>query len=476
MRRTFITTMPDQAGAFLVASRIVAGEGARIVRVSYNKAVDTHALFLEVDGDASQLASVERLLGAAGYLESDMRSGSVVLLEFEIPDVSGGATPVLELIGRFSFNISYLSSRSDGSGTQHFKMGIFVEDPSRLETFLREASALCPVAVLDYDRAEKVLDNSIFYISFANELSRRMGLSAERREGLVIDANRLMQVLDDRGRSVHRTFGYISGFADSLARNRGEAFAPRMSDRSFGGDTYLTLIEPPCGSNTCVIRHGGGYLVVDTGFACYREEMSLLLHELFPDFDDAKKICAVTHADADHCGLLGMFDEVLASRISCESLAAEARGLGGIRESNEVHAPYIGILKALTSYVAPDPARLRAIGGEKEPPAEPLAHVADWEFGSLRFEVWEGAGGHLPGEIVLVERARRFAFSGDILINVHDAVDEQRRYNRFAPYLTMGVDTDPGLARRERVELSRVLGPGAWTVYGGHGAPIDLSL
>ena len=54
MKKTFITSMPDQAGAFLAAGRIIAAAGGNITRVSYNKAVDTHMLFLDVSGDEAQ--------------------------------------------------------------------------------------------------------------------------------------------------------------------------------------------------------------------------------------------------------------------------------------------------------------------------------------------------------------------------------------------------------------------------------------
>ena len=42
MKKTFITQIPDKAGAFLKASRIIAQAGGNITRVSYNKAIDLH--------------------------------------------------------------------------------------------------------------------------------------------------------------------------------------------------------------------------------------------------------------------------------------------------------------------------------------------------------------------------------------------------------------------------------------------------
>ena len=51
MKETFITSLADQAGAFLGAVRAITQAGANIHRVSYNKAVDTHMLFLDVEGE-----------------------------------------------------------------------------------------------------------------------------------------------------------------------------------------------------------------------------------------------------------------------------------------------------------------------------------------------------------------------------------------------------------------------------------------
>lgn len=469
MKKTYVTTMPDRAGAFLRASRIIAGLGLNITRVSYNKAIDVHTLFLEVEGTGPQLEQATEQLRGIGCLQRGGDEGSVVLVEFRLRDVPGGVTAVLELIEQYSFNISYLSSQENGTAWQLFKMGLFVEQPEQLSAFLVAASELCPVRVIDYDRTERILDNSIFYVSFANELAERMGLPEERRMELVIDANRVMQLLDERGESFHKTFDYIRGFGEALARRRGDAFRPRVSSCTFGEDLELTLIEPPCGSNTCVLRHRGAYLFVDTGYACYREEMLELLRRLLPDFDTAPRAAVITHADVDHCGLLDLFDKVYLSRKSRDSLLLERTSRGGFRERNPLHAPYIRICKDLTSYRTAAPETLQVIGGVSAPQTRPLEELGSWSFGALNFQVWEGQGGHLPGELVLVERERGLVFTGDILVNIRELTEEQAEYNRYAPYLMTSVDTDPALCARERQALPEILGPGRWNVFGGHG-------
>ena len=59
MKKTYVTTLPDHVGAFLEASRCFGSLGLNITRVSYNKAVDTHTLFVEAEGTPEQLARVK---------------------------------------------------------------------------------------------------------------------------------------------------------------------------------------------------------------------------------------------------------------------------------------------------------------------------------------------------------------------------------------------------------------------------------
>ena len=476
MKKTYVTTMPDHVGAFLRASRCFAALDANITRVSYNKAVDTHTLFIEAEGTPESLQRATEELAAIGYLPSAASNSTVLLMEFTLRDVPGTVTSVLELIQRFDFNISYISSQENGSGYQQFKMGLFVEDHASVSRFLKEVSLLCSVRVIDYDKIERSFDNSIFYISFANELADRMGLPESARGELIIQSNLVMQLLDEHGGSPYKTFDYIGKFGEALARYRGDYFAPRITRHTVAPEVTLTLLEPPCGSNTAILRWQGQYLFVDTGYACYREEMLDYLRALIPDFDTCPKEALITHADVDHCGLLDLFPRVWMSRKSQLSLEAEAEERGGYREQNPLHAPYIRICKILTGYHPPAAALPAILGGDEKSLLSPMERIGRFSFGPMEFEVWEGAGGHLPGEVVLIDRDNRVVFTGDIYINLKDTTREQTAYNRYAPYLMTSVDTDPQLAAREREALMGILGPGDWALFGGHGMKKELHI
>ncbi|MBO7377987.1 MAG: Zn-dependent hydrolase, partial [Clostridia bacterium] len=153
MKKTYITTMPNHIGAFLKASECFAELGVNITRVSYNKAIDSHTLFIDVEGDEENLKKADALLYKLGYLPTSERKESVVLLEFTLADHPGSVTEVLRLIYRYELNISYISSQENGTGYQAFKMGLYVGSEARLKEFLAEALELCPVRILDYNHS-----------------------------------------------------------------------------------------------------------------------------------------------------------------------------------------------------------------------------------------------------------------------------------------------------------------------------------
>jgi len=477
MKKTYITSMPDHIGAFLKASECFSSLNINITRVSYNKAVDSHTLFIDAEGTEKQLQKADSELEKIGYLgNNDDNKTSVVLLEFRLKDEPGSVTDVLKLISEFNFNISYISSQENGTDFQYFKMGLYVEDSDRISSFLTRAEKLCKVRVIDYNHSKNVYDNSIFYNSYVLGLSQMMGLSADANQELLINVNLAMQTLYEKGLSPYKTFDSISKFVELLSLSKGESFMPRISTHKISENTEIVLIEPPCGSNTMIIKSNGEYLFVDSGYACYQKEMLEIFRKIVPDFDTVKKRILVTHADVDHCGLLPLFDEVITGEKTAKCLEKEYNGLDGYREENALHKPYINICKILTEYRPVDPKKLIKPWKSAESYDKPITQIGFYNFGELSFEVYEGKGGHLPGEIILIDYSNHIAITGDVYINMRGLTSQQEQYNKYAPILMTSVDTDPKLCLEERNAVLQRLGVGKWQIFGAHGFKKEYSV
>ena len=141
-----------------------------------------------------------------------------------------------------------------------------------------------------------------------------------------------------------------------------------------------------------------------------------------------------------------------------------------------MHRPYVNICKTLTGYAPPEPERVFGLWDAPGEQTAPLVQAGFFSFGELSFEVYQGQGGHLPGEIVLIDFAHHVAFTGDIYVNIRGMTREQAAYNRYAPVLMTSVDTDPGLCARERGAIMQRLGVGRWQVFGAHGMKKDYQV
>ena len=471
MKSSFITSVPDKSGAFLKAVKIFSSLNLNIVRTSYNKSVDSHMIFLEVEGDEAGIEEAREELKTLGYL--NIPQEDVVLLEFLLPDRPGTLEKVLTLIEERNINISYISSVSNGTGWQNYRMGLLLKDKKEQEEFLESAERLYQIRPIDYRKLENSYDNSIFYSGFVSELSKLTDVEKEDRNSLMLSANLAMEVLNSQGLRPDTTFSSIAHFTRLLGKARGEGFKPRVSRGEIKQGYDYILIEPPCGSNTLLITHNNSLLSIDSGYALYRGEMENLFDTLLPEWRKMDRTLFLTHADVDHGGLFYLFDKIVCSKRSRACLDREKRGLDGLREENRLHRPYIRMCKILTHYSLPSMDKVIEVGGEPEFESAAIEKSGAWDWEGLHFTLYEGEGGHLKGESLLVLEEDKIAFTGDIWVNIKDMTEEQREYNTLAPVLMTSVDTDPVLSKKERASMKNILPPKC-RVFPGHGNMKEL--
>lgn len=468
MKKTYVTKMPDKAGAFLVAGKIIANHGGNIVRVNYNKAVDLHTLFIEVSATEEQHKLIKSELSNCGYLTDGLQESQILMIVLTLPDVSGAVMPVLEILHNHSVNISYISSQENGTGVQYFKMGLLIENTAEIRALIDEISRVCEIKILDYEVTDRLLDGTVFYVTFANEMRKILGLDQKQTNQVLVHANRMMQLLDEQKKSPLKTFDYIRRFASFVRERKGENFKPQVSFITLNDNLTLFTIEPPCGSNTYVIQSDDELLFVDCGFACYRSEMISLFKELFHGYSTIKKSAFITHADLDHVGILSEFDAVYMSGGCYKNFELEINGESDFREQNPLHEPYCKLSRIISGYEPPALEKCIAVGYRNDDCDEIFAPLGSHFFGGRRFDFYEGKGGHVRGDTLIVCDELKLVFSGDIYVNIKGFSDEQKEFNALAPFLMTGVDSDPGLAKEAREYV--VSKYSDYIICPGHGA------
>ncbi|MBO4299070.1 MAG: MBL fold metallo-hydrolase [Clostridia bacterium] len=294
-------------------------------------------------------------------------------------------------------------------------------------------------------------------------------LSDEARLTVLECVDTLAREAEKRGRSPDDVIEAAGPFGRAFGQYRGSAFRARVSRHEAASGAQVFLIEPPIGCSLCLIGTDDAIVMIDSGFACCREELTDAVRAALPDFDARRKVMLLTHADIDHSGLGDLADEIWMSRKCVDGFACEAHGGPNLRERDVIQGAYERMIKRLSGYVTPPIQKMRAIGGTPQRYEQPLTRIGDVAVGGLRFEAWEGRGGHAAGECVFLERTQRIAFTGDVFCNLKALTPEQAAFNALSPRLLGSVDDDKAVAGEERKAVFRLLGDGAWQVFGGHG-------
>ncbi len=472
IKKTYITNMPDKAGAFLQASKIIANCGGNIVRVNYNKALDVHTLFIDVDATEIQHRRINQLLTNYGYLlPTTKEETKVIMISIKIPDVVGAVIPILQIIDNYDINVTYINSKENGTGYQNLQMGLLIEKPNLIKRLLDEISQICEVRIVDYNFTEKNLDNTVFYIQFANEMREILGLNQQQTNEVTIQTNKIMQLLDQRNEVLPlKTFDYIKQFAQFVVDQKGDKFERDIHMQEFPNGTVIYLFQPPCGSNTYIIKNGKELLFVDCGFACYKNEMMKVFYDIVPNFNLCDKRALITHADIDHVGLLDLFDQTYMSEGCYQNFLLELRRQPNYREQVVLHEPYCIISKIISEYHTPN--LKKCVVFDKKSDDELLTKIADFSYAGLDFEVFEGKGGHVKGETVFVCHQYKLIFTGDIFVNAKGFTEKQAYFNSLAPYLMRSVNVDSKVAREIRELICEKYQ--GYTVYPGHGTSIQI--
>lgn len=464
--------MPDKPGAFMLATKIITKHHGNIIRVSYNKAVDFHMLFVEVRADEESLNDITKELLKIGYLENDVSESRVIVVSIKMKDEPGSLYPVLKILDRYDINISYINSNEEDGEYQNFKMGLLIENPALIKCVLDDISEIHPIDIINYAEEEPNLDNTIFYIRMGNEIQKLFNLGTDKTMEFICESNRVFQLLQDRGETPNKVFEYVLHLAKFISKYRGENFKPDISKHQLTDSITLHVIEPPCGSNTYILDDGKELLFIDTGFAIYSEEMMNIFRSMFENFDSLNKKILITHADVDHCGLLSVIDaDIYLNEKSAHSLQKQSQNLMDYREENIFCLGYSRLSRIFSNYVPPESSRFRIIGENVPEEHRELLQIGSLSFGGLTLEIYEGSGGHLYGEMVFLCREPLILFTGDIYVNVKGLTKERSEFNSLAPYLMTSVNVNSEYAKEMRKAVFELIPEGKeCMICGGHGS------
>jgi len=452
-RFSFISRMPDQPGALYRVAEIIKMYGANINRIHYDHNINPCVVFFEVTCSHEVYKEITDELGKIGYLQTSLDIPAFLKINVYLSNRPGTLLEFLEYTTAAGANIVFVDFDDKGSHPEKITISLTLENSSAVDELLNRLKSRYRLEIVEYDVTGEHLDETVFYIRFAQELR---GIIGEREDSFLLrllhDISRIVQELNNLGEDPRQVFRSIITTGKTLRDTTGESFYADVQRIELHEDVILYCFQPPCGGNVFLLASPGEKVIVDTGFGIYyRDLMNMLGFYGFGDLRDLENIY-ITHADADHCGAAGYFNAVSWMHSGTYRIIKEANRAYGSRTENSIlEELYTKLINTFSNMNPPKRVEVFPSVTKGKEGIFPVIDVID--IAGLEFEVLESIGGHVHGQIFLLCREQGLFFMGDSLINFNSLTSDRKRFNSLAKVLMTSVNVDSEKARLERRAL-----------------------
>lgn len=453
---SFIARMPDRPGSLQRAAEIIKRYGGNINRIQFSRCIDPSTVFFEVTASADSYAAVHDELAAIGYLQTDLPAISFLKFHANLPHTPGALSNVLDLITEAGANIAHIDFDDSGKHPDRLTVSLSLEESGRVEALLNALKSRYPLEILDYDTTGNTLDETVFYICFAQRLRTMIG-SAEDPFlfALLQDINHIVQELTNRGEDPLQVFSSIIEVGETLNRTSGEGFYADVQRIEVTPEITLFCFQLPGGGDIYLFEAPDEAMMVDTGYGIYYPDViEMFRHYGIGDGTKLKRI-VITHADADHCGAGGFYDAPAFMHRGTEAIIkSQNRATGSPSESSILEVVYTTIINLFSRFNPPENYTLFDEPTGEKRGIYPI--IGRFSFGGLTFEVLEALGGHIHGLIYLFCPEAGLLMTSDTVINFGSLTEARKKYNSLADFLVTSVNVDSAVAKQERRALQEI--------------------
>ncbi|MDD1712637.1 MAG: MBL fold metallo-hydrolase [Methanoregulaceae archaeon] len=484
-RYAFIIRVPDEPGALGRAAGILTRHGGNINRIQFDRRIDPVTVFFEVTAADDAYEQISRELEEIGYLQSSLKGLNFLRFTVELPHRSGALDEFLHYTTSCRANIAFIDFDDKGAHPDRVTMSLHLGENGVVDRLLDQLKSRYRINILEYDTTGRHLDETIFYLRFAQRIREIIGDSEDTfLLRLLGDINHIAQELMNLGKDPQEIFDQVLTIGTTLGGTTGTGFYADIQRIPLGDSCHLTCIQPPCGGSIFLIETPGDTVMVDTGYGIYYSDVAALLGCTHPGVMKRLSRIIITHADADHCGSGGFYPVTALMHRGTREIINEAnRAYGSRSESSILEEVYTTLINLFSRFSPPEEVAL--FPDEDTGKEDIFPVISRITIGPFAFDVLEGRGGHQYGQIYLLCREAGLLFTGDTVINFRHISPDRAAYNAIAVFLVTSVNVDRGIAKTERqalldiaagIDRERISGrERPCLICGGHGPVSVLS-
>jgi glyoxylase-like metal-dependent hydrolase (beta-lactamase superfamily II) len=474
-----IIRVPDEPGSLQRAARIIKKNSGNINRLQFDRRIDPCTVFIEITTYEDMYDLITRDLAETGYLQTSVTPLNYLKFSLSLPHEPGALYDFLNYTTSASANIAFIDFNDKGRHPDLLTVSLNLEQGKSVDQLLDKLKSRYRMEILEYDTTGKHLDDTVFYVRYAQAVRE---ITGESEDGFLLsflaDSNYIAQELMGRGSDPRLVFESVLSTGRTMRDTTGDRFYADIQEIPLGDAVTLYCFQVPCGGNVFIIKTPDEKVMIDTGYGIYNHDILIMLnrHGLLTGKGISRII--ITHADADHCGAAGYFSvPVYMHQGTLEIIQKNNRAYRSRSENSILEEFYTKMINLFSKFKTP--VKVDCFAGCCDFKRGIFPVIGKIRIGSLDLEVLEGLGGHIYGQIYLYSENYGVLFSADSLINFASLTKERADYSSLAAFLVTSVNVDSDLARTERNALLELVqdtdnllrkSQKCCLICGGHGA------
>lgn len=476
---SFVAHMPDEPGSLHRAAEIIKKYDGNINRIQFDRRIDPGTVFYEVTATDESYRKITDDLARIGYLQTCLKPLDFLKFCVYLPHRPGALYEFLGYITSAGANIALIDFDDKGRHPDRLTISLNLEQSKVVDRLLDQLKSQYRLEIIEYDTTGKHLDDTVFYVRYAQEVRELIGESEDAfLLSFLADTNHIAQELMDRGCNPHQVFDSVLATGRTMNETSGSSFFAAVQQFAITPDITLFCFQPPCGGSVFLIRTPVELVMIDTGYGIYHDDVMAMFSRY--GVGDMRKLSRiiVTHADADHCGASGHFSvPVYMHKGTLEIIRTNNRAYGSRSQESVLEEFYTKMINLFSRFAIPEDIRCFSEPTGKTRGIFPV--IGTVTIGSLELDVLDGLGGHTFGQVFLYSREHGLLFAADSVINFASLTKDRADYSSLAAFLVTSVNVDSDRAKQERINLmaladetDRALGASGrrCLICGGHGA------
>jgi glyoxylase-like metal-dependent hydrolase (beta-lactamase superfamily II)/ACT domain-containing protein len=476
---SFVAHMPDTPGSLYRAAQIIKQYEGNINRIQFDRRIDPGTVFYEVTASDEAYADITRDLAAIGYLQTSLKPLDFLKFSVHMPHQPGALYEFLNFTTSAGANIAFIDFDDKGRYPHRLTVSLNLEQSSVVEELLDKLKSRYRLEILEYDKTGKHLDDTVFYVRYAQAVRELIGDSEDEfLLSFLADTNHIAQELMARGCDPHQVFDSVLTTGRTMNSTNGNNFYADVQQFRITDTVTLWCFQVPCGGSIFILSTPEEMVIIDTGYGIYHDAaMAMFSHYGLGDIRKLSRII-VTHADADHCGAAGFFSvPVYMHTGTLDIIRTNNRAYGSRSDHSDLDAFYTKMINLFSKFNTP--GDIRCFGPPEGVTRGIFPVIGTFRIGDLELEILDGLGGHTHGQVFLYSKDSGLLFAADSVINFASLTKERADYSSLAAFLVTSVNVDSEFARKERkalVELAQetdrdlVKTGKRCLICGGHGA------